>query len=118
MVAPAEAATAGGDQMLENTTSWFPSRNMGPGHPSISSLSATTRSCGGQLVTVNRFRPERTKIRVPSFLTKSASSTPATWVFVVLKLAGAAEAPAVPDGGAPAPVTTWGSWGFQASICE
>src|SRR5438128_10814980 len=71
-------------QMLENTTTWSLSRNMVVGQPSISSLPATARSCGGQLVAVNRFRPESTKMRVPSFLTKSASSTPATWVFVVL----------------------------------
>ena len=71
-------------QMLENTTTWSPSRNMVVGQPSISSLPATARPCGGQLVAVNRFRPESTKMRVPSFLTKSASSTPATWVFVVL----------------------------------
>src|SRR5881394_993137 len=36
-------------QMLENTTSWLPSRNMLLGQPSISSLPASARSCGGQL---------------------------------------------------------------------
>ena len=70
--------------MLENTTTWLPSRNMLLGHPSISSFPASARSCGGQLVAANTVRPESTKIRVPSFLTKSASSTPATWVLVVL----------------------------------
>jgi len=50
--------------MLENTTTRFPSRNMVLGQPSISSLPATARSCGGQLVAVNRFRPESTKMRV------------------------------------------------------
>ncbi len=78
------AATPGGTvQMLENTTTRSPSRDIVLGQPSISSLPATARSCGGQLVAVNRFRPESTKMRVPSFLTKSASSTPATWTLVV-----------------------------------
>ena len=71
-------------QTLENTTSWFPSRNMLAGQPSISSLPASARSCGGQLVAANSVRPESTKMRVPSFFMKSASSTPATCVFVVL----------------------------------
>ena len=71
-------------QMLENTTTRSPSRNMLPGQPSISSFPATARLCGGQLVAAKRVRPARTKMRVPSFLTKSASSTPATCVFVVL----------------------------------
>src|SRR5712672_2109448 len=78
------APPAGTAQMLENTTTRSPSRNIALGQPSISSFPATARSCGGQLVAVNRFRPERTKMRVPSFLTKSASSTPATWMLVVL----------------------------------
>ena len=118
LTAPPGGATraGGGDQMLENTTTWFPSRNIEPGQPSISSLPASARSCGGQLVTVKRFRPESTKMRVPSFLTKSASSTPATCTLVVLKLAGAAEAPgAAPAAAGPA---IGGGCDFQASICE
>src|SRR6266478_6136752 len=78
------ASSAGVLQIDENTTTWLPSRNIVLGQPSISSLPASARLCGGQLVAVNNVRPERTKMRVPSFLTKSASSTPATCVLVVL----------------------------------
>src|SRR4051812_19407667 len=78
------AMSAEGTQIDENTTTWLPSRNIVLGQPSISSLPASARLCGGQLVAVNNVRPERTKMRVPSFLTKSASSTPATCVLVVL----------------------------------
>src|SRR5690242_4944568 len=61
-------------QISEKTTAWLPSRNIDDGHPSICSLPATARSCGGQLLAENSVCPERTRMRVPSFLTKSASS--------------------------------------------
>src|SRR5262245_54012852 len=67
------------------TTRFFSaSRNISRGWPSISTLPRVERSCGGQLWVANRRRPDRTKMRLPSFFTKSASSTPFTWVLVVV----------------------------------
>ena len=71
-------------QVLERTTAVFPSRNMDVGQPSIGSRVARERSCGGQLFSTFSEPPESVKMRVPSFFMKSASSTPATCVFVVV----------------------------------
>src|SRR5207253_2097674 len=93
-------------QMLEKTAIWSPSRNISLGQPSMSSFPLTARLSAGQLVALKSRWPERTKMRVPSFLTKSASSTPATCVLVVVYDAGALAGAAEGAGAPPAETTT------------
>src|SRR5438445_3624236 len=72
------------DQSVERTATVLPSRNMDVGQPSIGRLVERARSCGGQLFTTFSEPPASVKIRDPSFFMKSDSSTPTTWVFVVV----------------------------------
>ena len=78
------AASLGIDQTLEMTAAVSPSRNIDVGHPSMGKLETNDSSCGGQLFTTLSELPDNVKMRVPSFFMKSASSTPATCVFVVV----------------------------------
>src|SRR5437773_9813231 len=60
------------------------------------------RSFGGHDPAAKSFRPLRTKMRVPSFLTKSGSSTPATCVLVVVHDEGLEDPLPLAAGPAPA----------------
>src|SRR6476661_10769298 len=71
-----------GSYTSEKTTTWSPCRNISRGQPSSLSEDSARRDAAGQERCRYSFCPERTKMRVPSFFTKSASSTPSTWLLV------------------------------------
>lgn len=76
---------------------------MSRAQPSIGRLAVSAIASGGQDESRWSLPPASTAMRVPSFWTKSASSTPATWVLVVLTLVGPLPAaPGVAVTGPPA----------------
>src|SRR5258706_15546095 len=82
------------------------SRNMEIGQPSRSSDCVSARLAGGHELAASNLCPLKVKIRVPSFLTKSGSSTPWVCTLVVVYDAGGGAADLGVAEGAPPAVAT------------